>query len=90
MKPTVCLIQLLLNVLVIKCVNCINQLKGVIVVVVKADWIYGGKSGVRLDAYFIRKLEPVIRINDALKRMCGGEEEEEVVVLQPKKLLKKK
>ena len=59
-------------------------------VVVKADWVYGGKSGVRLDAYFIRKLEPVIRINDALKRMCGGEEEEEVVVLQPKKLLKKK
>ena len=44
-----------------------------------------------MDAYFIRKLEPVIRINDALKRMCSGfEEEEEVVIFQPKKLLKKK
>ena len=53
-------------------------------VVVKADWVYGGKSGVKLDAYFIRKLEPVIRINDAPKRMCNGEEDEvdEVIVVK--------
>ena len=38
---------------------------------VVANWTYSGKEGIRLDGYFIRKLEAVIPINPTLKRMCG-------------------
>ena len=57
------------------------------IVVIKVDWVYGGKSGIRLDAYFIRKLEPVLRVNESLLKMCAPEEE---VVVPVKKTTKKK
>ena len=59
------------------------------VVVVKADWMYGGKTGVRLDAYLLRTLEPVIRVNEVLERMWGVSDvvEDEVIAVKEKKIV---
>jgi hypothetical protein len=49
------------------------------IVVNIVNWTWLDKSGVRLDAYFIKKLEPVITVNPILLRMITPTVEQELV-----------
>lgn len=42
------------------------------IALVPVEWVWLDKTGVRLDAYMVKKLEPVIIINPALQRMIQG------------------
>ena len=55
---------------------------------VVAVWTYSGKEGIRLDGYFIRKLETVIPINPILKRMCGSMDLEGEITVPTRKIKK--
>ena len=42
------------------------------IAIVPVEWVWLDKTGVRLDAYMVKKLEPVIIINPLLQRMIQG------------------
>ena len=57
------------------------------IVAVVNSWEYGGNTGIRLDGYFIEKVESVPVINEVLKRMITptqNVEENEVNLVKPK------